>query len=404
MIRRDLYLEKMIDYEDPRFIKIITGIRRAGKSTLLMLFSEYIKINRPDERLLYLNLESFENLSITNDKELADRITNELGSIDSDKHYHVLLDEVQHIKRWERVVAGLQATGQVNVIITGSNAQLLSSEIATLLSGRYVEIEVLPLSFEEFLVFTGKQDTSSLGEIDALFDHYMTYGGFPAVVLTENEQLKLDYLQGLYDSIIVRDIITRHQIKDTSALHRIIRYAYELIGNPIEVRNIINTIHSAGGQISYQTVNSYFSALVDSFSLYPIEQYDLKGKKRLVSGLRYYLADVGLRQVSVPPTAKNRGSILENIVFLELKRRGYKVYAGRIQNYEIDFIAERGDKRIYFQVSESLLNEVTRQREFRSLALIEDNYPKYVLSLDRFDYSDGGIQHLHLIDFLRDKN
>lgn len=438
MISRDFYLNKLIEYQSKNFIKVITGIRRCGKSSILKMYDAYLRSQNSQAHTVYLDLDNILNRHIQTEDDLANTIMTELGSLEKNGEYHVLLDEVQRIAGWEKVVNGLHATSLVNVIITGSNATLLSSELATLLTGRYVEIEVLPLSFAEFLKFkqvgsdvstdpnpdkppetkiskdreseSGKIiDTNKLDRsyIEAIFQEYVNFGGFPATVLAGSGDLKRDYLNSLSDSIIVRDIITKYQLKDVDVFHRIVRFLFEMIGKPIEVKNILNTIQSSGGKSSYESINNYISALMEAFVFYPIEQFNLKGKKRLVSGKRYYLADVGIRNVVVPISAKNMGSILENIVCLELLRRGYKVYAGSVATgsgspYEIDFVAEKDKQRIYYQVSLSLMNDSTREREFRSLKLIRNNYPKYILSLDNIDFSENGIINRNLIDFLLD--
>ncbi len=399
MISRHQYLDKLIEYENPRLIKIITGVRRAGKSSILMMYRDHIKKHQPEMKILYLNLESFENLHLRTHEDLFRRIQEEFGSIQEENSYCLLLDEIQLIEGWERVVNGLHATGRVNLVISGSNAKLLSSEIATLLSGRYVEIEVLPLSFLEYLDFKQYERNEEIDH-EKEFQDFLDLGAFPAVVLSRNESLQRDYLQGLYDSIIVRDIVSRHQIKDITALHGIISFLFEMIGRPIEIKNVINTIKSAGGTTSYKSVNDYIEALLEAYVLYPVEMYKLKGKKRLVGKKRYYLVDGGLKSVVVPPIAKNIGSQLENAVYLELLRRGYRVYAGDIADAEIDFVAERAAEKMYIQVSLSLMNEATRAREFRSLESVKDNFPKWILTLDKFDFSQNGIQCINLIDWM----
>lgn len=397
MILRDDYLNKLIAYEEADLIRVITGVRRSGKSTILEMYKSYLSQNRPGELIVHINLESLPFLSIREKKDLLKLLKDEIGDIKDNKRYHILLDEIQLVKNWEEVVNGLYSLKNVKLVITGSNAKLLSSELSTFLAGRYVEIKVLPLSFREFLTFKGVDNNENL---QRHFQNFLDYGAFPGTVLSGNENLQRDYLEGLYSSILIRDIVSRYQIRDANALQSIVSFVFEMIGRPIVVNNLVNSIKSAGGSTSYETINKYIDALLEAFVIYPVEMYDVKGKKKLTASKRYYIADTGLRNIRVSPSAKNMGSLLENVVFLELVRQGYRVYAGSVDHCEIDFIAEKLGEKIYLQVSMSILDESTKERELRPLNLINDNYPKYILTLDDYDLSENGIIHKNIIDFL----
>lgn len=397
MILRDDYLNKLIAYEEADLIRVITGVRRSGKSTILEMYREYLSLNHSDDFVLHINLEALTYIGIRKKSDLLKFLKDKIGDIENDKKYHILLDEIQLVENWEEVVNGLYSQKNVKVVITGSNAKLLSSELSTFLAGRFVEIRVLPLSFREYLKFNDIENTEKL---QSHFQSFLDYGSFPGTVLSKNENLKRDYLEGLYSSILIRDIVSRYQIRDADALQSIVSFIFEMIGRPIVVNNLVNTIKSGGGSTSCETINRYINALIEAFVIYSVDMYDVKGRKKLTASKRYYIADTGLRNIRVSPAAKNMGSLLENVVYLELIRREYRVYAGSINNCEIDFIAEQTGEKIYFQVSMSILDENTKERELRPLKLINDNYPKYILTLDDYDLSENGIIHKNIIDFL----
>lgn len=397
MILRKKYLNKLINYEKADLIRVITGVRRSGKSTVLEMYKKYLLQNYPDEIILHINFESLNHINIREKEDLLQLIKEKIGDIDKNIRYHILLDEIQLVKNWEEVVNGLHSQKNVKVVITGSNAKLLSSDLSTFLTGRYVEIKVLPLSFDEYLIFN---DIDKKENLEKDFQKFLDFGSFPGTVLSKNEGLKRDYLEGLYSSILIRDIVSRYQIRDADALQKIISYIFEMTGRPIVVNNLVNAIKTIGGSISHETVNKYINALIEAFVIYPVEMYDVKGRKKLTASKRYYMVDTGLRNIRVSPAAKNMGSLLENVIYLELIRRGYRVYAGNINSYEIDFIAETTDEKIYIQVSMSILDESTKNRELRPLKLIDDNYPKYVLTLDDYNLSEAGIMHENIIEFL----
>lgn len=397
MLLRENYLNKLIEYEKADLIRVITGIRRSGKSTILNMYKDYIKKNSPSDFVLHINFESLDYIEIRDKKSLIELLKSELKDIDKNRVCHLLLDEIQFVSGWEEVINGLYTEKNYKIVITGSNANLLSSELSTFLSGRYVEISVLPLSFKEYLDFIKIEEKENY---EIYFEKYLDFGSFPGTVLSINDNLKRDYLEGLYSSILIRDIVSRYQIRDAEALKAVISFVFEMIGRPIVIKNLVNSIKSSGRAISYETVNKYIEGLEEAFVIYPVEMYDFKGKKRLTASKRYYIADTGLRNIAVSPAAKNMGSLLENVVFLELVRRGYNVYAGSVGGYEIDFVAEKSDERLYIQVSMSILDENMKIRELRPFQMIDDNYSKYVLTLDKYNFSEKGIIHKNIIDWL----
>ncbi len=397
MVLRETYLNALIEYEEADLIRVITGVRRSGKSTILEMYKAYLSKTYPDETVLHINLESLSYVDVREKTDLLELLSEKLACIRENRKYHILLDEIQLVRNWEEIINGLYSQKNIKVVITGSNAKLLSSELSTFLAGRYVEIKVLPLSFKEYLKFNAVEKKDDL-EKD--FQNYLYFGSFPGTVLSKNEDLKRDYLEGLYSSILMRDIVSRYQIRDAQALQSVVSFIFEMTGRPIVINNLVNSIKSSGGSISHETINNYINALVEAFVIYPVEMYDVKGRKKLTASKRYYIVDTGLRNSRVSSVARNLESLLENVVFLELVRRGYRVYAGSINDYEIDFIAEKMNKKIYVQVSMSILDENIKRRELRPLERIDDNYPKYVLTLDNYDLSEKGIVHKNIIDFL----
>lgn len=394
LINRENYLDKLVGYTDKNLIKVITGVRRCGKSFLLQLFrNALVTRGIPGDHIIYLNFEDLSFQDIQDGQTLNSYITQRM--VDQGRYY-ILLDEVQFVRNWEKAVNSLRLDEHVDLTLTGSNASLLSSELATLLAGRYVQIEMFPLSFVEYLEFSGQSGSDN----ETAFNDYMQYGSFPTVVLNESKQLKADFLRALYDSIIIKDIVTRHKVKDVETLHKVVRFLFDTIGNPLSVQKIINTIKSAGGESSHEMISNYLKYLEEAYVFYPVKRFDLKGKEILKTQGKYYGVDSGLRNLIVSPASVNFGFVLENLVFLELKRRGYEVFIGKMNDMEIDFYCRKLDEIFYIQVAQSLVDEQTRAREFKSLLSIPDNYPKMILSMDRIDLSSEGIEHLNLIKFL----
>ena len=394
LINRENYLDKLVGYTDKNLIKVITGVRRCGKSFLLQLFrNALVTRGIPGDHIIYLNFEDLSFQDIQDGQTLNSYITQRM--VDQGRYY-ILLDEVQFVRNWEKAVNSLRLDEHVDLTLTGSNASLLSSELATLLAGRYVQIEMFPLSFVEYLEFSGQSGSDN----ETAFNDYMQYGSFPTVVLNESKQLKADFLRALYDSIIIKDIVTRHKVKDVETLHKVVRFLFDTIGNPLSVQKIINTIKSAGGESSHEMIGNYLKYLEEAYVFYPVKRFDLKGKEILKTQGKYYGVDSGLRNLIVSPASVNFGFVLENLVFLELKHRGYEVFIGKMNDMEIDFYCRKLDEIFYIQVAQSLVDEQTRAREFKSLLSIPDNYPKMILSMDRIDLSSQGIEHLNLIKFL----
>lgn len=394
---RDRYLEKLIAYKDKPFIKVITGVRRCGKSTLLALFREYLLTHQKisHDNILTMNFESHDYHAIDNHEKLYAHI----ASHSATGRMYVLLDEVQVVSQWEKAVNALAIDMDCDIYITGSNAFLLSSELSTLLSGRYVEIQMFPLSFKEYLLFI---EEDPLRDTKRQFTNYLAYGGLPAVTsLGSDRQLIQPFLSGILDTVLMKDIVMHNNIRDVPLLESIIRYLAEVSGNPVSVKKISDYLTSAGRKISSTTVDAYIGYLQKAFIIYKAERYDIKGKQYLSSLGKYYLVDVGLRNALLGYRNADYGRILENVVFLELLQRGYDVSVGKINSLEVDFIATKPDSKIYIQVSASILDENTRERELRPLQQIDDNYEKIVLTMDESFITDyQGIRTTNIIDFL----
>lgn len=404
MIRRKDYLNQLKMWKDEKVIKVITGIRRCGKSTLIKLFQDYIRsVGVGEEQIVYLNFEDIEYEHLSDYKELYKYLTEKLVK---DKTTYIFLDEVQKVEDYEKVVDSLYIKDNVDMYITGSNAYLLSSELATNLSGRYIEINMLPLSFAEFCEIKGGDNK------DSLFSEYMKNGSFPYVALLKNPQEQVDmYLEGIYNTIILKDIEERQKrrendpskrkITDIVLLKNISRFLASNIGNPISIKSISDYISSTGRKVSQNTISDYVDALIEPYIFYEVGRYDIQGKWVLKRNGKIYITDTGLQRHILPRKNYDLGFALENIVFLELKRRGYKVNVGKIGSLEVDFVAEKSSCIHYFQVTASMMEETTFDREVKSLKKIADNYPKTVLTLDRFTIGNyDGIEVVNVVDWL----
>ncbi len=400
MIERKEYLEKLKNFKDKDLIKVITGIRRCGKSTLFDLFINYLKgTGISDNQIIKVNLEDAD-YNFESYKELYDYINKK---IDSKKQYYVFIDEVQNVPLFQKAVDSLYIKKNVDVYITGSNAYLLSGELATLLSGRYVEIKMLPLSFKEYLsAFTDKTKSNYEYFLD-----YMRNGGMPGnLSIIKDNPNDLDmYLEGIFTTVIYKDIITRNNITDKMLLESILRFVFDSIGSPISTKKISDTLTSKGMSTSNHTVENYLSAFIDSFLIYKAERFDVKGKNLLVRDYKYYVVDQGLRSYLLGKKAdSDMGHILENIVYLELLRRGYKVYVGKVDDLEVDFVAENRNGLKYYQVALTVRDEKVLERELKSLQRTGDHYPKYLLTLDMDLEADyDGITKINVIDWLLNK-
>ena len=397
MIERKEYLEKLKNFKDKDLIKVITGIRRYGKSTLFDLFINYLKeMGISDEQIIKINLEDVD-YNFKDYKELYDYINKK---IDSKQQYYVFLDEVQNVPLFQKAVDSLYIKKNVDVYITGSNAYLLSGELATLLSGRYVEIKMLPLSFKEYLsAFTDKTKSNYEYFLD-----YMRNGGMPGnISIIKDSPNDLDmYLEGIFTTVVYKDIITRNNITDKMLLESILRFIFDSIGSPISTKKISDTLTSKGMSTSNHTVENYILAFIDSFLIYKAERFDVKGKNLLVRDYKYYVVDQGLRSYLLGKKAdSDMGHILENIVYLELLRRGYKVYVGKVDDLEVDFVAENRSGLKYYQVALTVRDEKVLERELKSLQRTGDHYPKYLLTLDMDLEADyDGITKINVIDWL----
>lgn len=395
LIERNTYLDDLLSFKDKKLIKVITGIRRAGKSTLFQLYIE--KLNKQGvskANIILVNMEHPNFRKIKTADDLYDYIESRLSI--SGRNY-VFIDEIQQVNDFQQAADWLYARDDVDLYITGSNAYLLSGELATLLSGRYVEIRMQPLSFKEYVsIFPNGQDK------DRLFSSYLENSSFPGVLELNRKQDRHAYLEGIYNTILVKDIMDRSRIVNTSMLKSVIEFMFDNIGNLVSSNKIANTMQSAGRKISVPTVESYLTALENSFVLYRAGRYDIKGKQRLATGYKYYVADIGLRYFLLGSSKNDLGHILENIVYLELIRRRYEVYVGKNDEIEVDFVAidENGMKE-YYQVSLTVLDENTLKRELRPLQQIGDHYKKILLTMDKVPISSyDGIVQVNVIDWL----
>ena len=395
MLQRPDYLSKLIGYKDKEIIKVVTGIRRCGKSTLLQLYSAWLKENGIAPRQIQaINFEDANFSHLSNFKVLHDHVLN--ACLPGLMNY-IFLDEVQHVGDFQRAVDSLFLRKNIDLYITGSNARLLSGELATLLSGRYVEIPMLPLSFREYLSSFDNQH-----DLPGKYRDYVMNSSFPySLKLRGDPQQIRDYLGGIYNTIVLKDIVQRKKIADVSLLELVIRFMFDNIGNLCSVKKIADTLVSSGRRISVNTLESYLCALTDSFVLYRVGRYDVRGKQHLKTGHKYYLADPGLRFYLLGSKGSDAGRILENVVYLELLRRGWELYIGKIDDKELDFIAQRGGEREYYQVSLSVRDEVTLERELRPLHAVKNSYPKYLLTMDDDPPADNnGIQRINVLDWL----
>lgn len=394
MFQRPTYLKQLIQFKDSDFIKVITGVRRSGKSVLLMLYKEYLlQENVPEDHIIYMNFESFDYQTITTEEKFREKL-NELVPKDSKKIY-LLFDEIQVVEGWQRVVNGIRVSFDSDIIITGSNANMLSGELATLLSGRYIEIPIYPFSFHEFLSVKGIEQDSR--RVDAAYVEYEKYGGFPSVVIAE-ESIKDTILSGIFDSIVLNDVALRAGVKDPTALKSIIRFLSDNVGQLVNASKIVNTLKSEGVETTVHTVNRYLDLLENGYLFYRAKQYDIRGREYLRTNGKYFIVDSGLRRNAVGRKDGNYSNRLENIVYIELKRRGYTVDVGRLDSKEIDFVARKLDETLYVQVAYELPNNT---HETDNLLNIKDNYKKIVVTGRYHDVEQiDGIPIIYIADWL----
>jgi len=403
LVQRKEYLDQLINWRDEQVIKVVTGIRRCGKSTLLLQFQQWLKENEvTDEQIVSVNFEELEYEELLDYKKLYQYLKERLVS---GKTTYIFLDEIQKVSSFEKVVDSLYVKPNVDLYITGSNAYMLSGDLATLLTGRYVEIKMLPLSFEEFLSMTGLEPEQG-------FPEYLRSGGMPYIAAMNRTYEKVStYLEGIYNTVIVKDIEDRQarkesdpskrKITDIALLKTIAKYLASVIGNPVSVRSITDYLISNGRKISPNTVNDYVEALTESFIFYPAERFDIVGKQLLKANRKMYIVDLGLRNHILPRRSYDLGFSLENMVYFELLRRGCKVTIGRVGNTEVDFVAEKQGAYEYFQVTADMTAKETFDREIRPLENIRDNYEKTILTMDRLTPGNyNGIQVRYLLDWL----
>ena len=396
-IPREEYLERLRNLKHKKLIKIVTGIRRCGKSTVLEMFRDELLNNGVEEnQIIFINFEDYENKSLRNTDSLYDYIKQRLTS----KMNYIFLDEVQRVEDFPEVVDSLYIKDNVDLYLTGSNSSLLSSEIATLISGRYVEIKMLPFSFKEFVRATNQTENFS-----SAYRQYIETSSFPYVLeLLQTPQEINAYLEGIFNTILVKDIIDRKKIADTNVLKSVTQFLFDNIGSELSSKKIADTLTSHGRKSDSKTIEKYVTSLEESFIVYRANRYNIKGKEYLKSLEKYYVADIGLRNFMLGKKSIDVGHILENIIYLELIRRGYSVYVGKIDDMEIDFVAQNSQGNTYIQVAASVRDENTLKRELRSLQAVKDNYPKMILTLDDDPESDyDGILRKNALEWLLEK-
>ena len=382
-------------WKEKEVIKVVTGVRRCGKSTLFQLYINQLKKNKDvlDEQIVLINLDDEDHAELLNHKKLHEFVKKRICK---DKWTYLFIDEVQNCPDYEKAVSSLYLKEKLDIYITGSNAHMLSGELATRLTGRYVEIDMLPLSFNEY------RSTMTAGNINEIFNLYMNRGAFPFTVrLTDNSVAHDQYLEGIYNTVMVRDIMNRNKITDIALLKSIIRFLASNIGSPVSAKKIADTLTSSGRPTGSATIDAYLEALTGSYLFYRVMRYDIKGKLHLRTESKYYICDTGLRNMILGTNNKDIGHQIENIVYLELLRRGYSVSIGKTgRGTEVDFIAIQGRQIEYYQVSTSVLDQNTLERELAPLLQIRDNYPKFLITLDKFDGDNDGIKKLNLINWL----
>lgn len=400
MINRPNYLQQLKPFINTPLIKVMTGIRRSGKSTVMKLLrEELISQGIAEQQIIHINFESFAFSDFKTANKLYMLVKEKILTTDK---YYLLLDEIQEVSEWEKAVNAFMVDFNLDLYITGSNSHLLSSELSTYLAGRYVEIPIFTLSFQEFLDFKTAYSPETSSNPTALFHEYLRKGGFP-MVHTANYEAETVYkiVQDIYASVILRDTVQRHKIRDVELLERIVKYAFDNIGNTFSGKNVADYFKSQQRKIDLNTVYNYLKALESAFILHRVERFDIKGKEILKTQEKFYLGDVSLLYATMGFRTSLISGILENLVYLELKRRGYQVYIGKLDKQEIDFIAQKQNEKIYIQVAYKLESEETVKREFSPLQEIADNYPKYVITMDELWKENlGGVEHIYIADFL----
>lgn len=410
--KRPEYLSQLIDFRDKPFIKVITGIRRSGKSSLLLLLEEHLLASGVGpSQIIRINFESLKHDHIKNYKDLYKYIAEKISSQDSNEATkqtgpaYLLLDELQLVDSWEKAVNSLMIDFKTDIYITGSNAYLLSSELSTLLSGRYVEIKMLPLSFKEYLDFRDvPASTMPHSDLEEFFNDYMRYGGLPSIVqLLDTPSTVAPFLEGVYNTVLMKDVVQRNNVRDPALLENLFAFLASNVGSILSTNKVSNFLTSSGRKTTSDTIDNYLRMLEKAFIIYKARRFDIKGKQYLKTLEKYYLADTGIRNQLTSFKNLDYGHLLENIIYLELLRRGYEVSIGKIGEWEIDFFARKEGVLEYYQVSATLMDQKTRERELRPLLAIADNYSKHVLTMDKTPADDyQGIKIVNIIDFLLD--
>ncbi len=395
MLERKSYLDFLIKLKDKKIIKVITGIRRCGKSTLFLLYQNYLLKNGVlENQIINYNFENPEDNKYENWKDLYNDI---LKKLNPKKMNYIFFDEIQILTNFEKLVDGLFIKENVDIYITGSNSYMFSGELATYLTGRYMQIHMLPLSFKEYMeAFNSKNELKD-------YQNYIEQGGFPYLLTLNNDkELIRNYLDGIYNTILLKDVVSRNNVKDIMILESTVKFLFDNIGQMVSTNKICNTLNSNNRKISVNTIENYINYLLDSYLIYKISRYDIKGKEYLKTGDKYYVCDLGLRKYLLGEV-RDLGSILENIIFLELKRRDYEIYIGKIGEQEVDFVIKKDDGLKYIQVAISVRDQATLNRELNALESIKDNYPKYIITLDYDTANFDGIKLINAIDFLLEK-
>ncbi len=396
IIYREQYINKLNSYKDKRIIKVLTGIRRSGKSTILNQFKkELIESGVLEKNIISINFEDNSNNELLDSQKLHDYI---IDKTDKKNMNYIFLDEIQNVDGFQKCIDSLFLREYLDIYITGSNSYMLSGELATYLTGRYIQIHVLPLSFKEYLSYYGEEDELKK------YNEYSIYGGFPYLTNLESSNEKIEYLDTIYSTVILKDVINRKKVNDVMILQSICRFLFDNIGSSVSTKKISDTLASNGRKNSVHTIEEYLNSLLESYIMYKVNRFDIKGKQLLKTQEKYYLSDLGLRTYLL---GKNRnrdlGHILENIIFLELKRKGYRIYIGKNDVNEVDFVVETEDDYIYIQVALSVRDEETLKRELRPLETISDHYKKYLITLDYDTNNFNGIKQISAMDFLLDR-
>lgn len=400
MIIRELYLQQLAGFIDKPFVKVISGIRRSGKSAILtMLRDELIQRGVKHENIIYLNFESFDFADIDTAEKLHIFIK---SKISNRKRYYILLDEIQEVQSWEKAVNALMVDFKTDVYITGSNSHLLSSELATYLAGRFIQIHVYPLSFAEYILFKEKRTRKKCTDFHSEFFKYLRLGGFPVLSTADyDEDTAQKVVFDIYSSTILRDTIQRNKIRDVELLERVVRFVFDNIGNKFSAQNIADYFKSQQRKIDLNTVYNYLNALEAAYIIYRVPRYDLKGREILKTLEKYFVGDPSLLYALMGFKDRMISGVMENVVMLELRRRGYTVFVGKADGREIDFVAEKKGKKVYVQVSYLMVDQKTIDREFTPLIAVKDHFPKYVVSTDE-NWQDNieGVKRIHIADFL----